>query len=389
MRVTPTHPRSGPPATAVEAFAAPAAEVLARTIELARVPAPTGAEHERAALIATWWRDEGFADVALDAAGNCWARARTGEGGALVLGAHLDTVFSAEVDHTPTLRDGRLTGPGVGDDTVALAALGPLGRLVAQLEGPRPIWLLATVGEEGLGDLAGARHAVAAPPAELGAFVALEGNYLGRIASVGVGSRRLRVTLEGPGGHAWERSSAPSALHEAARIVHGLAAIPTVPGATSLNVGRLVAGEAINARARQATFELDLRAADEPGLRALEDAARALLDGPVPEGLRVEMTVIGSRPAGRIDAAHPLLGAAREALGSAGLDWREVATSTDANAAHAIGLPALALGVTTGSDEHTPGEWIDTAPIATGLAVLVDTVRRYEAATAPSGRVQP
>jgi acetylornithine deacetylase/succinyl-diaminopimelate desuccinylase-like protein len=55
-----------------------------------------------------------------------------------------------------------------------------------------------------------------------------------------------------------------------------------------------------------------------------------------------------------------------------------VATSTDANAAHAVGLPALALGVTTGAGEHTPEEWIDLGPIAEGIAVLADTVVRYE-----------
>ena len=71
---------------------------------------------------------------------------------------------------------------------------------------------------------------------------------------------------------------------------------------------------------------------------------------------------------------------ARAALDGRSIAWREVATSTDANAAHAVGLPALALGVTTGSDEHTPNEWIDIAPIADGIAVLADTVARYEKA---------
>jgi acetylornithine deacetylase/succinyl-diaminopimelate desuccinylase-like protein len=55
-----------------------------------------------------------------------------------------------------------------------------------------------------------------------------------------------------------------------------------------------------------------------------------------------------------------------------------VATSTDANAAHARGIPAVAVGVTTGGGEHTPQEWIDIAPVAGGLAVLAATVTRFE-----------
>jgi acetylornithine deacetylase/succinyl-diaminopimelate desuccinylase-like protein len=69
--------------------------------------------------------------------------------------------------------------------------------------------------------------------------------------------------------------------------------------------------------------------------------------------------------------------AAETALSDAGLEVARPATSTDANAAHARGVPALALGVTTGSGEHTTEEWIDLSPLATGIRVLADTVDRY------------
>jgi acetylornithine deacetylase/succinyl-diaminopimelate desuccinylase-like protein len=169
-------------------------------------------------------------------------------------------------------------------------------------------------------------------------------------------------------------------VHEAARIVHALSAIPTVAGTTSLNVGKLGGGEAINARARQATFELDVRGADERCLDELEAAARAALDGPLAGGLSISLVDIGHRPAGRIAGDHPLVGAAKGALEARSIAWREVASSTDANAAHAVGLPALALGVTTGSGEHTPQEWIEIGPVADGIAALADTVVRYEQA---------
>ncbi len=56
------------------------------------------------------------------------------------------------------------------------------------------------------------------------------------------------------------------------------------------------------------------------------------------------------------------------------------ATSTDANAAHAAGVPAVALGVTRGQGEHTPGEWIETGQVGTGLAVLADTITTFREA---------
>jgi hypothetical protein len=42
-----------------------------------------------------------------------------------------------------------------------------------------------------------------------------------------------------------------------------------------------------------------------------------------------------------------------------------------------VGIAAVALGVTRGAGEHTPGEWIDTAPVAAGLAALADTIRHF------------
>ena len=186
--------------------------------------------------------------------------------------------------------------------------------------------------------------------------------------------------MTGPGGHAWEQAEAPSAVHQAARLVHALAALPTVAGTTALNVGRVAGGEAINARARQASFDLDLRGADEEALEQLGAAALAVLQAPGPAALSTDLRDIGRRPAGRIGSGHPLVGAARAALTGRGVAWREVATSTDANAAHAAGIPALALGVTTGAGEHTPQEWVDISPIPAGLGALADTVALYQEA---------
>ncbi len=40
--------------------------------------------------------------------------------------------------------------------------------------------------------------------------------------------------------------------------------------------------------------------------------------------------------------------------------------------------------MTTGAGEHTPEEWIDLGPIADGIAVLADTVERYDKTRGPA-----
>lgn len=354
-----------------------AARVLDRTIEICRVPAPPLDESDRAQLVATWWRHDGLREVQLDGAGNVWALLRPGTGVGLGVAAHLDTVFARDVVHGTTRTAGRLVGPGVGDNSVAVAALSVLDQLLpADLAGP--VWLIATVGEEGLGNLHGIRTALQDPVRKLRAVIALEGNYLGRVNTVGIGSHRILVTLTGRGGHAWEDADVPSVVHVGGHLIAALDIMPRPSGRSAVNVGTVEGGESINARARHLTLALDLRAEDQTSLDELiaqtNDTIARTLAG---TGIDRRVEVLGSRPAGQIDSSHALVKVAVDALLQAGISPRLTAASTDANAAYARGIPAVTLGITTGELTHTESEWIDIEPISLGLGVLAETIVNY------------
>ena len=67
---------------------------------------------------------------------------------------------------------------------MAVAALSAAGTLLPATPG-RPVWLLATVGEEGLGNLRGIIAALDGFGRPVEAVLAVEGNYLGRVSAVG------------------------------------------------------------------------------------------------------------------------------------------------------------------------------------------------------------
>src|SRR5437016_14285177 len=132
----------------------------------------------------------------VDHAGNVngWL-GRNGERSApVVLAAHLDTVFGAEVDVAVERRGQRLEGPGISDNARGLAALLAVAEamVAARVPATRPILFAATVGEEGSGDLrgvkyllngkdVGARHALPQPLPQPVAFIALDGAGLERV----------------------------------------------------------------------------------------------------------------------------------------------------------------------------------------------------------------
>ena len=365
-----TGPVSAPPAARDLAEA-----VIRRTIALAEIAAPTGAEKARADLVLRWWAEDGWMPRT-DTAGNVWAQVADGPGPGVLICAHLDTVFPEDLPHVVVAKPGRLCGPSVGDDSVGVAALSAVATLLAAPSNTGPVWLVATVGEEGTGNLAGIRHALAHPPAPVSAVIAVEGNYLGRVVITGVGSVRWRVRYAGPGGHAWERAEAPSAVHAAAGGAARLAALvgrATAGARCTVNVGLIGGGEAINARARDAWFDVDLRGDGSKALQRLEKRARGIVSV-VPPGISVEVEELGRRPAGSVAPASPITRAAVTALRRAGLPAEFSAASTDANAALDLGIPAVALGVTRGQGEHTPAEWIETDPVPAGLMALVDTI---------------
>jgi len=338
-----------------------APDALDDLIGLARVPAPTFDEGERVA-----WLQERLAGVpgerTVDAAGNLIWRFDGVRPRVLVL-AHLDTVFARDVPHEPHIEGDRIIGPGIGDNAAAVICA---VQVVEQLAHERDLSGLAiafTVGEEGLGNLIGARAACEELKPEQA--LALEGHGLLHVAVDAVGSLRARIAVHGPGGHSWANRGRPSAIDEVCRIARALSRPPRRE--TSTNIGRIEGGTAINAIAARAELVIEQRALDEAVLTRF---ARALRQLAVEPPLTLEVEVLGRRTAGRLDRRQPLLATVRGVREQLALPDELVAASTDANAALAAGIPALCIGCSQGGEMHTPEEYIEISSLAAGREQL-------------------
>ncbi len=361
---------------------------LDRQAELSSIPAPTGAEAARAARLADLFRAAGLAGVGADPAGNVrgWWGAPSAH--PVVLTAHLDTVFAAEVEHAVERRGSRLEGPGIADNARGLAALVALAETLAASScvTRRPVLFVGTVGEEGAGNLRGVRHLLdGGLTLRPHAFVALDGAGLQRVVHRALGSRRYRATFRGPGGHSWASfgvANPASAVGEAVAVLTRLAT-PHTPRTTCAVVG-LGGGSGLNSIPQSAWLDLDLRSEHAPTLERVDAQARAALQAaaeaenrrraaPSPP-LTLEITPLGERPSGMTPRGHPLVRAAVAANRALGWDAELVAGSTDANLPIALGIPAIALGAGGRSgDPHLPSEWYENQDGATGLvrALLV------------------
>lgn len=361
-----------------------AGELKNRVAELAEaiclVPAPPFEERRRAEYVASLFRDLGY-EPEIDAIGNVVVRrAGRGEAPSIMLVGHTDTVFPAGTEITVTRGDGTLTGPGIGDNSLGVAALLGLAQALDELgeQTAGDLLLVANVGEEGLGNLRGARAAVDAFESELGAVIAVEGHSLGRVTNGAVGSKRIKVTVRGPGGHSWGAFGQPSAIHALGHIIHEIDSLKIDEDPkTTYNVGVINGGVSVNTIAPEASAVIDMRSIDVSSLNRLADQVDAIIQAQNNEQVSTEVEVLGERPAGSTPASAPIVQTAVQILRDLGLDPYTDASSTDANVPISRGIPAVCVGITRGEGSHRMEETIQIDPISIGLTQLLKLVTSY------------
>jgi acetylornithine deacetylase/succinyl-diaminopimelate desuccinylase-like protein len=359
---------------AVEALKAREPAILDEQVKLSEIPAPPFKESVRAEAVRQRFVAAGLTDVRLDALGNVLG-VRRGKAARphVVISAHLDTVFPEGTDVRVTRTGAVLKGPGIGDDARGLAVLIAIARTLAgsSIQTAGTVTFAATVGEEGLGDIRGARHLIGTELAgTVDAFVSIDGVGLD-VTNVGVGSRRYKVTFSGPGGHSYGAFGTANPIHALGRAVAAVSDL-TVPSSprTTFNVGRIGGGTSVNAIPFEAWFEVDLRSADAAALAALDARFKTLVDSAVmaenarwkkPGQVSATLTIVGDRPAGATAETSTIVRAARSATAAVGERLALHEGSTDANAAMYKGIPAITIdGGGSGSGAHALDEHFDS-----------------------------
>jgi tripeptide aminopeptidase len=362
--------------------------LLDRLIQIQQIAAPTFEEKRRAEFVREKFTEEGLKDVSMDTVNNVYGRwtVESGPKNAkpLIVSAHMDTVFPANTNLQVTRDDERIYGPGIGDNSLGVAALFGLIWMIRErkIKLQNDIWFVANVCEEGLGDLRGMKAVVDKFGENVKAYLVIEGMSLGHVYQRAIGVKRYRITAKTAGGHSWSDYGQPSAVHEAAKLVTQIASlsVPAMPR-TTLNVGKISGGTGINVLASEATFELDLRSESMDALNELIHKVEELIRAANKEGVKMESEVIGARPAGEISPNHPVIKLAVECLREQGIQAELTSGSTDANIPLSRGHPATVLGVTTGASAHTVHEYIDVGPVEKGmeqLARFVESVSRMQ-----------
>ncbi len=309
------------------------------------------------------------------------------KGPRILLIGHIDTVFpEGEVGRRPFAisqqNGGRIaTGPGVLDmKSGVLIGLYGLHILIDAQEANYQSVTFVCNSDEEIGSPS-SKPLIEELAKQSDAAIVLEpGRAIATVVSSRRTSGQYRVEVRGVSAHAGvEPQRGRNAILELSYQVQKMQALNgTVPG-TTLSVGIIHGGERTNVVPDYAYFDMDVRASDQAGIKAIEAAMGKVVSQKALEGTQITLSGnMLTAPFERNKRNAHLVQLAKEAGSELGLKIEDVGSggASDANNTAAVGLPTIdGLGA-GGGLAHNPGEYIELDYLPTRIALLAGLVQK-------------
>ncbi|WP_046079903.1 acetylornithine deacetylase [Halomonas sp. HG01] len=357
------------------------------------------------AFIEAWLNDHGVEHWRVDSddgtKANLLARIGPAVEGGVVLSGHTDVVpvdgqpWSTDPFTLTDKGDGRLYGRGTCDMKAFIAcALAEVPRWV-ELELDAPIYLAFSYDEE-IGCVGAPRmieRLMADHPRPAAVFVG-EPTLMEPVVAH-KGATNLRTTVTGRASHSSQVNQGVSAIHVAARLVTYIEDVMSELRAegrvdeafnvvhSSLHVGKIQGGTAINIMARECSFEWEIRHLPSDRfedlfgrIEACAERLQAEMRERAPDaGIHTERLNV-TVPALADDNNAEVLSLCRDLVGEAPAG--AVAYATEAGQFQRAGLPTVICGPGSISQAHQPDEYLEIAQLEAGSAFMRALGERLE-----------
>lgn len=350
--------------------------VLANAVMFGEVPAPTFGEDSRIRFLVDRFTESDLENISVDEVGNASAIIPGTKGERnILIAAHADTIFPASIDHTVTVGTETMTGAGIADNSLGIAAVASLPNLldVLDLKLEDNLILLGATRSLGHGDLAGMRFFLDNVKRPIHAAVCVEGAQLGRLSYSCLGMMRGEITVEVREESEWDRYANAGAIADLQRIVGRILAIPTprVPR-TAIILGSVSSGAAFNTPPIKGRLRLELRSEEVGVVSQLQRQIQNIVDEvDLDTDSRATLNVIARRRVGGIPFAHPMVQASRRVMEHLGIRPKIGPSTGELSELIAHEIPGITLGLTRAENVHEPNETIQIQPLFAGLAQWV------------------
>ena len=357
--------------------------LLTDAVLLGETPSPTYGEDKRIRVIVDRFRENGLNSPIIDEFGNASAHLPGKEGqSSILIMAHADSVFSPDVRHEIQVGSDHMTGPGIADNALGLAAMIALPRLLKELgiQLRDDLILVANTRSLGRANLEGAKAFLETMSSPVRAGICVEGSTLGRLSYSGLGTLRGEITLQVPSDYDWKRFGASGAISHLTSLINQIReiAIPKEPK-TQLVFGGLRCGSSFNTSPRQGTLRFEITSEGDDIIGHMEDQLNDICEQFSAEtGTKVNMEVVAKRKNCSIPFTHPLVKTTRSIMQELGITPQVDPSTGDLNALIFGGLPAVTLGLTTVKNLREINETVQLDPLYAGITQLVSLIQAID-----------
>lgn len=349
-------------------------------VQLAKIPSPSNHEERKAKFVCDCLQELGFTTAFVDDSYSVICPIGDYQKApATIFCAHIDTVFP-DMEELPVVREpGKISAPGIGDNSANVSALLTMAKMVQvfHLTPRKPVLLVFSSGEEGLGNLKGIRSVMEQFGDFADEMVAVDGSYR-HVVNQAVGSNRYRVTVKTEGGHSYGDFGNRNAIAYLSRLIGKLYAMKVPREAKStFNVGKIEGGTSVNTIAQECWMLFEMRSEKQECLDEMTEYFEQCVHEIREIGIEVQVELLGRRPCTRLTVKNHLEEKIVAAAGTQGLVPEFYAASTDANVPLSRGIPSISFGAYLGSGAHTRAEAIEPESMRTGIKILASLFCSY------------
>jgi di/tripeptidase len=350
--------------------------LLANALMVGEIPAPTGMEEGRITFLSNRFIEEGLQNISIDEAGNGMAMLPGTEGGNNILVcAHADTVFHLKVDHAMSVSADSISGPGIGDNSLGLAAVMTLPQILRRLgiSFKDNLILMGCTKSLGRGDLRGIKFFLENNPLPIRAGICVEGIQLGRLSYASIGMLRGEITVNVPTEYDWAKFGSSGAVSIISKVVQKIMEIPIpMEPPTQILFGSVNGGTSFGTQPTSADLRFEIRSEKEGMVRQLRDSIKDILEEiSYSSETDISLSVIAERKLGGLEYGHPMVKTMRSILDTLKIKPRVEPSVGELSQLISKGVPSITLGLTSGANKNEFNESIGIEPIFSGLAQLI------------------
>jgi tripeptide aminopeptidase len=350
--------------------------LLANAVMIGEIPAPTFSEEHRIAFLRDRFTEAGLEKISIDEMNNAVAviPGKTGKQ-KILISANADSYIEENADHAMMLTSNLISGPGICDNALGLAAIATLPLLIERLglEFEDDLVLMGETRSLGKGNLEGIRFFLENTQFPIRTGIVVRGVHLGRLSYASLGMFRGEIVVTVDEKKDWKSFGTGGAIAILNRVIARLLEVP-LPSQpkTTIILGSIRGGTAFNTEAIRASLKFEVRSEESGRISWIAERFQNIVDE---LGFETDSTIklhlVARRKMGGIQYDHPLVKTVREILEQLGTRPKIAPSTGQLSAFVDKGIPALTVGLTRGYDVHEQAERADIDPIFVGLTQLI------------------